>query len=277
MTVRPGDSPASWRRLLLLPSAARYGARAPRDVQQGWDRFWSGVTSTGDGGDVLWDSSDPGEFDRHLQIVLRHLDPDLPVVDVGCGNGRQSRQLARHFPRVVGVDLSGDAVDRARRESAGQPDLDFQMMDLLADGAGERLAELVGEANVFVRGVFHVMPPAQQARLAGALRPVLGIGGRVFLSETNFEGDSLHYLRHLGARAGRIPFPLQRAIATIPKPRPFGPAELHACFPPGQWTVEAGGSTEISAIPMQQQERPERIPGYYAVLRPVRSRPSPAP
>lgn len=271
MTTEPARDPysASWSRLLLLPSAARFGAHAPRDVRQGWDLFWQQVTGTGDGGDVLWDSSDPGEFDRHLATVLQYLDTDLPLVDIGCGNGRQSRLFARYFPTVLGVDLSPAAVERARKESADLPNLQFEAVDLLAEGAGQQLTALSGEANVFVRGVFHVMPPAAQSRMATALRPVLGSRGRVFLAETNFVGGSLSYLQHLGARPGRIPLPLQRAIRTIPRPRPFGAAELRSCFPATRWRVESEGSTDIYAIPMQQQREPEHIPGYYAVLSPI--------
>lgn len=228
---------------------------------------------TGDGGDVLWDSSQPGEFDQHLRIVLHHFDTDLPVVDVGCGNGRQSRLLAQYFPAVIGVDLSADAVDRAEQESADLPNLRFEALDLVADGAGDRLVELIGEANVFVRGVFHVLPPAAQAGAARALRKVVSSRGRVFLAETNYIGGSLSYLQHLGARPRRIPIPLQRAIQTIPKPRPFGPAELRRCFTAADWSVESDGTTEIYAIPLQQQYAPEYIPGYYAVLAPVTTGP----
>lgn len=44
-----------------------------------------------------------------------HADPALPVVDVGCGNGRFTRALAA---RSVGTDLSANAGARAREESA---------------------------------------------------------------------------------------------------------------------------------------------------------------
>ena len=39
------------------------------------------------------------------------------VLDIGCGNGRQTRFLARHFQKVVGVDISAAAVELARRET----------------------------------------------------------------------------------------------------------------------------------------------------------------
>lgn len=92
-----------WNRALLVPHLVRLGLRAPRDVSTRWDRYWAGVTATGDGGDVLWDSSSSDEAQRYLDLLGAHADPGLPVVDVGCGNGRFTRALAGRFPRAVGV------------------------------------------------------------------------------------------------------------------------------------------------------------------------------
>ena len=43
-------------RIRLIPKLAWYGARAPRDETVAWDRYWSSVRQTGQGGDVLWDA-----------------------------------------------------------------------------------------------------------------------------------------------------------------------------------------------------------------------------
>ena len=51
--------------------------------------------------------------------ISRYLDPALPVVDVGSGNGRYTRWLASRFPAAVGVDVASAAVTRARDESDG--------------------------------------------------------------------------------------------------------------------------------------------------------------
>ena len=87
-----------------------------------------------------------------------HLDMTLPIVDVGCGNGRFTRRLSTSFPRAVGVDLSENAVALAAREASGIPGLTFRAVDGTAPAAADTLrAELGADANVFVRGVFHVL------------------------------------------------------------------------------------------------------------------------
>lgn len=261
-------SPASWRRLLLIPTAARLGVSAPRDRRVGWDLFWDDVGGTGDDGDVLWDTSNPGEMTRYLPVVLEHLDQRLPVVDIGCGNGRQSRMLADHFPEVLGIDLSPIALDRARAESVGIDNLRFHALDLTIPDAGRVLADLIGPANVFVRGVFHIFSPKERTEVVTNLRAVLRDKGRLFLTETNYPGDSLSYLRHLGARPGKVPIPLQRAIARLPKPQPFGATQRAACLPEAEWQLHADGVADVYTIPLQSGKAAAVIPGYYAVVSP---------
>jgi len=39
---------------------------------------------------------------------------DLPVADLGCGNGRQTMFLGQHFTTVIGTDISPAAIEQAR-------------------------------------------------------------------------------------------------------------------------------------------------------------------
>ncbi|MDB5244097.1 MAG: methyltransferase type 12 [Spirosoma sp.] len=109
------------------------------------------------------------------------------------------------------------------------------VMDATKAGAGDYLLERMGPANVFVRGVSHVLKPGKQACLAANLRTVIGNSGRVFLAETNFRGNSLAYLDHLGATRQSVPGQLQRALKNLPRPGHFGARERHRIFtaPPG--------------------------------------------
>jgi SAM-dependent methyltransferase len=46
---------------------------------------------------------------------------DLSVLDLACGHGRISREIARRGGRVVGVDLSEKLIDQARAIDANEP------------------------------------------------------------------------------------------------------------------------------------------------------------
>jgi SAM-dependent methyltransferase len=192
-----------WKRIAIAAHVLRLRRRAPREVGGRWEHFWAGVRATGDGGDVLWDASDPAEAARYLGLFAEHADPALPVVDVGCGNGRFTRALAGRYPEVVGVDLSPAAVALATAESAGTPGVRFRTLDMTAPNAGHILRDDVGgDANVFVRGVLHILEAPVRRRMADNIGTLVGARGRVLIGETNHRGHPLHYLERLGAGPG---------------------------------------------------------------------------
>lgn len=251
--------------LRMVPEVARLARLTPRDPVTAWEGYWSRVRTTGTQGEVLWDAEIGAEAEQYAHAVDGFMDHALPVIDVGCGNGRWTRWLADRFPSALGVDVADSAVERAAAESAHLPTVSFRTLDLTAPGAGRLLQEEHGEANVFVRGVFHVLRPRQRKDLGRNLRDIVGSRGRVLLTETNFRGNPLSYMHSLGARPGSIPAPLRRAIGGIPVPGHFGSAERRAAFPDGSWTVLADGPVTIEAVPMSGRTS-TGIPGYFAML-----------
>ena len=251
-----------------MPHVIRQAVRAPRDVSTRWDKYWAATTATGDRGDVLWDSSQSDEAQRYVDELAAHADTGLPVVDVGCGNGRFTRALARRFPRAVGIDLSAHAVALAQRETSGPEDVEFRAVDMTVPGAGRALADELGGCNVFVRGVLHVLDPAPRRQMAANMADLLGAGGTLLMAETNFSGSLMGYFESLGASARGIPAPLARAIsAGLPRPSPFADAEMRDCFSDERWETVLVGTTVINTVPMRTLDTPDSVPGYLAVLR----------
>ena len=248
-----------WDRMQLLPSVLRHASRAPRDPDTAWEGYWRA-------GDVLWDSDSLFERGQYADELLAHFDPALPVVDIGCGNGTHTRWLARHFSSVLGVDVSAGAVERARHESAVIPNAEYAVLDAAATDAGRLLLDRLGPANVFVRGVFHVLKPNRQAALAANLHDIVGEKGRVFLAETNFRGNSLGYLAELGATRADMPSQLQRALENLPQPGHFGAQERAREFPAHSWQLIIDGPMEIEVVPMNRAGNSQRVPGYFAIM-----------
>ncbi len=60
--------------------------------------------------------SDPQERDIETLLRLVPLDGKT-VLDIGCGEGRMSRRMARTAASVLGVDPDVEAIDRAREIS----------------------------------------------------------------------------------------------------------------------------------------------------------------
>ncbi|WP_458782256.1 class I SAM-dependent methyltransferase [Arthrobacter sp. D3-16] len=257
----------------MIPKLVRLSRSAHKDRPVAWDRYWAGIKVTGAGSEVLWDSGRDNEFLGYRDVLVRHLDPELPVVDVGCGHGSFTRALAGVFSEVVGVDVSAHAVARARREGRVETStaerVRYEVRDMTVPGAGNGLADERG-ANIFIRGVLHVLAPDDQMALVENLRLLAGPGGTVFLAETNFQGNPVDYVSHLGATAKAIPAPLERAIRELPMPGRFGPAERALVLPNDAWELLEEGAVAIETNPMTEVAAQSLVPGYYAV---VRSRP----
>ena len=101
--------------------------------------------------------------------------PGLRVVDLGTGTGSLGRGFAKRGGWVVGLDLSPDLIDQARR-------LDAE--------AGVRSAYLVGSANQagLASGAFDVVAAGQcwhwfdRAAAAGEARRLLAPGGQLLIA-----------------------------------------------------------------------------------------------
>lgn len=261
------------RKYMMVPTLMRMARSAPKNRPLAWERYWAGIAAQGNDSGVLWDSGTDREFLGYRDVLLRHFEPGLPVVDVGCGHGSFTRALAGTFPDVVGLDISRHAVERARAEPAlqeeGRGRATYQVRDMTAPGAGAGLVDGAG-ANVFIRGVLHVLNRDDQAALAENLRILAGSRGAVFLVETNFRGSPVSYAAHLGATARGIPAPLERAIRGLPMPGHFGPEERSRVLPPAVWELLEDGPAVIETHPLTGQAGRNQVPGYYAVVRPLK-------
>ncbi|EMD27628.1 methyltransferase domain-containing protein [Amycolatopsis azurea] len=108
---------------------------------------------------------------RARSYELLRLEPGSAVIDVGCGAGLAVAELSAQGVRVVGVDISTEMVDEARRRS---PEADFRFGDAYAlpvDG---------GFAGYRADKVFHEL--AEPERALAEARRILVPGGRIVLS-----------------------------------------------------------------------------------------------
>lgn len=252
--------------LVLVARVAALSFRLPRRPDRLWDAFWHGVSQGFLTEPVIWEAGATDEIGQHLERMAGTLNPGLPIVDVGCGSGAISRRLTEVFPSVLGVDVSPEAVAAARAANAETGRLAFRTVDATRPDAVEAIAGELGDANVFVRGVFHVLGRRRQARLVRSVEVLLGEKGRIYLVESNVPGGALNYLRSLGATGKRIPGPLRQAISTLPKPGHFGAAQRSRVFPPRQWAVLAEGPGVLETVPMEPGGPRGQIPAYWAVL-----------
>ncbi|MFF0783027.1 amino acid adenylation domain-containing protein [Streptomyces sp. NPDC003720] len=268
---RTGDFGYGVARHTAVVAEAQTEAEAgPKRTGTAWEQYWASVNTTGRGGDVLWDADDAEEMRRLLDTTAQHLDPALPVIDLGCGNGRYARALATRFRTVVGVDVSPTAIARAREENAGLDNPSFDVLDPGDTDAVKALATRIGPANVFVRAVLHVLGDEERAAMASAMTLLTGGRGSVVLIEPDYAASSFGYLGHVGGARGRaadLVRPLE--AAGVRHSTRFGPTDLDRHFPSDHWRRLSTGPAQMHAVDPESDRTTIRVPGYFAAVRPV--------
>ncbi|WP_240135152.1 class I SAM-dependent methyltransferase [Streptomyces sp. MUM 178J] len=146
-----------------------------------WEGFWSEAPDVP--GEVFWDAEPAVTAGAHLALFEPHVaDPALTLVDLGCGNGTQTRFLAGRFHQVLGVDLSAAAVEHARRQDPSGEQR-FRELDAVDGDAVAQLHAELGDANVYMRGVLHQCVEKDRQALADTIATLVGERGRAFVVE----------------------------------------------------------------------------------------------
>jgi 2-polyprenyl-3-methyl-5-hydroxy-6-metoxy-1,4-benzoquinol methylase len=185
------------------------------DYADAWETFWR--DTPGRQGEAIWDSRPEQAAELHLAWFSEHFDPALPVLDLGCGNGTQSRFLAARYPRVIGIDLSKTAIAQARAADPAAT-VDFRVANALDPAAMAELRRELGDTNVYMRGIIHQSRPEDRARVAATVAALVGERGAVFDVEM--------------AAASK---PVLQALARDPQgPRPRWPASSATASPPAR-------------------------------------------
>ncbi|MER5746964.1 class I SAM-dependent methyltransferase [Streptomyces sp. NPDC002225] len=148
--------------------------------REAWEGYWTATSDTP--GDAIWDADPSVTAAPDIERLLPHADPALPVLDLGCGNGTQTRYLATRFVRAIGVDLSHAAVAHARRADPGGS-AEFAQLDLVDAAAVAALHDRIGDAHVYLRAVIHQSEPEARPAVAAAVATLVGKRGRAFVTE----------------------------------------------------------------------------------------------
>ncbi|MEV8602165.1 class I SAM-dependent methyltransferase [Streptomyces griseoviridis] len=148
--------------------------------REAWEGYWRETSDAP--GEAIWDADPSFSAAPHSELLLPHADASLPVVDLGCGNGTQTRYLAGRFPRAIGVDLAQAAIDHARRADP-EGVAEFERLDLVDRDAVAALHERIGDANVYMRAVIHQSDAGDRPAVARAVATLIGSHGRAFVTE----------------------------------------------------------------------------------------------
>ncbi len=237
-------------------------ARIAHSQSAAWERWWSGVN--GAPGEIVWDANE-SDLTADLEVFADAFTLDLPVVDLGCGDGRQTRFLARRFDTVVGLDISPAAIDRARA-AENPPNVSYRVLDARSPDAAGRLHAELGDANVYVRGVLQALVAADRPDAIRSIAALIGRTGTLFAKELPPQAGA--YFAEQVQRHGMWP-ELERVMRLIP-PGQITEQELASLFSPDRFEVIATGASHIRTINVLPDGDPIRVPAIYLLARPWR-------
>ena len=116
----------------------------------------------------------------HLLFCSGKLNPTMRILDIGCGNGAACGEFLKRGCQVVGIDLSRQGIEWARRT---YPKARFEIMPA-DDRVLERLAEAPFDLVISTEVVEHLYAPRKWARgCFEAVKP----GGK-FICTTPYHG-----------------------------------------------------------------------------------------
>lgn len=145
-----------------------------------WEKFWAELPRGS--GQAIWDGNPDRNVALDLDRFSKKIVPELPMLDVGCGNGTQTVYLAAHLPHVIGLDFSASAVGAAQASFPGGP-ARFQQFDLLDRMAADELHDQLGDCNIYIRTVLHNIPADRRPDAIANLNRLMGDKGVLYAIE----------------------------------------------------------------------------------------------
>ena len=225
-----------------------------------WERWWASVNNAP--GEIVWDAA-ASDLAADLGVFGESFDPDLPVVDLGCGNGRQTRFLAHRFRTVIGADVSPSAIRHAAAED-NPANVSYHVLDATAPDQAEPLHHELGDANLYVRGVLQALAPAARPQAVESIAVLLGDSGTLFAKELPPQASD--YFADLVQRHGLWP-ELERLMRLIP-PGQITEQELVRLFSRDRFEVIRTGQGLIDTRNLLPDGEPIRVPAVHALIRP---------
>jgi len=226
-----------------------------------WESFWS--TSTGTAGEIFWDADPAHAAQQDVALFQGSVDPQIPLIDLGCGNGTQTRFLANHFARVIGTEISPAAVEIARTKNAA-PNASYRVLDVLCPDDAQALHQEIGDANVYMRAVLHQLSPADHATAIQSIERLLGRTGVLYLVELSSAAEP--YFAKLITQYGPPPG-LARVFQHQITPGMVNENDLDVLFPADRFTLLRTGPSHIHTVHTLPTGEVVKVPAFYAILR----------
>lgn len=195
------------------------------DYSKYWDVYYSNLEKNGNL--ALWDVEASRAAAADLSTMLEHMDPQLPLIDLGCGVGTQSKYFAQHFDTVIAVDVSQVALKKAQSQS-NHDNIEYQWLKNVEHEVFQELHQRYGDANIYMRGVIHQIKSEDLPAFNINLKTVLGDKGKLYFVEV---GEGIReYFTNSSDSFSRLPRAMKQAFLSNLPPIGLSIANLSLYF-----------------------------------------------
>lgn len=226
-----------------------------------WESFWS--TTTGAPGEIFWDVDPAYAAQQDLALFRGYANSKLPLIDLGCGNGTQTRYLANYFAKVIGTEIAHAAVQLAERTN-GAPNVTYRVLDVLRPDDAQHLHDEIGDANLYMRAVLHQLSPSDHATAVQSIEWLMGKKGILYLVELSSAAEP--FFAKLIAECGPPPG-LARVFQHQITPGMLHENDLESLFSSDQFSLLGTGPTHIRTVHCLPTGEVVKVPAFYAIFR----------
>ena len=160
--------------------------------------------------------ADEAAYERKLEITRQYLQPDMDVLEIGCGTGTTAIAHAPYVRHILATDLAKrmTEIGRDKATAAGIDNVTFAASSVAALDVPDASLDVVMAHNVL-----HLLDDREEA--IAEVHQMLKPGG-VFVSSTACVGDMMLPLRLI--------VPVGRFLRLFPLVKVFSVAELKGSF-----------------------------------------------
>src|SRR5437762_3567231 len=123
-----------------------------------------------DGAGEIWNWESPAgnlRWARRVKMLSRHLRPGMSVLELGCGTGYFTRELARSGADVVAIDVSPDLLEIAKANSSA-PNVRYEIQNAYELSYPDAVFDSVVGSSVLhhleiqeaIREIYRVLKPS---------------------------------------------------------------------------------------------------------------------
>ncbi len=171
---------------------------------QFWDRHAKGYAKR--------PVADEAAYQKKLKVTHDYLNPDMDVLEFGCGTGSTAIAHAPYVKHILAIDISSKMIEIARRKAdAGKVDnVTFEQSTIEELGVADQSIDAVLGLSIL-----HLLDNKEDviAKVHKTLRP-----GGIFVSSTACIGDTMKFFKVIA--------PIGKFIGLMPLVRVFTTHEL---------------------------------------------------